>query len=416
MPEPVTEALPPAGPRQAAFAFIFVTVLLDMLALGVVLPVMPRLIESFLDGDTARAAHYVGIFGSVWALMQFLFSPVIGALSDRHGRRPIILLSNFGLAFNYVVMAAAPSLAWWFVGRVLSGITSASVSTANAYVADVTPPEQRAARFGLLGAAFGAGFVLGPGVGGLLGAIDLRLPLWVAAGLSFLNFLYGWFVLPESLPPERRAKVRFAAANPVGSLQMLRESPVRRALSTTAFLFYLAQYALNSVFVLYAGYRYQWSEAQVGLALMLVGVCSALVQAVLVRRVVAQIGERRALMLGTLCGISGFLVLGFATVGWVFLLALPLNSLWGLAGPASMGMLSRGVPPDEQGRLQGGLSSLAGIAGLIGPLLFTAVFAEFIGPAASLHLPGAPFVLAAALLGVALLVALPVTRPAPAKP
>jgi DHA1 family tetracycline resistance protein-like MFS transporter len=259
---------PPAG-RQAAVIFVFITVLLDMLALGIVLPVLPKLIESFVDGDTSRAAHIVGIFGTTWALMQFLFSPVLGALSDRFGRRPVILLSNLGLAGNYLLMALAPSLGWLFLGRVLSGITSASISTSNAYIADITPPAERAAKFGMMGAAFGAGFVIGPGLGGILGGFDLRFPFWVAGLLSLGNFIYGWFVLPESLPKENRRGFTLATANPVGSLQLLGATKDLRRLSAMSFLFSLAQYALNSVFVLYAGYRYGWTTTQVGFALML---------------------------------------------------------------------------------------------------------------------------------------------------
>ncbi len=401
---------PVATPRPAAFAFVFVTVLLDMLALGVVLPVLPRLIESFVSGDTPRAAHIFGIFGSAWALMQFLFSPVIGALSDRFGRRPVILLSNAGLAGNYLLMALAPSLGWLFVGRLLSGITSASISTANAYIADVTPPAQRAARFGMLGAAVGAGFVLGPGLGGLLGSLDLRLPFWVAAAFSTLNFGYGLLVLPESLPRDRRGPISLSNANPLGSLRLLRATPALRALSTMTFLFNLAQYALNSVFVLYAGYRYHWDAAQVGFALMLAGGCSIIVQAVLLRRLTKHYSEQQLLVAGMLCGIAGFVVFGISSAGWGFMLAILLNSLWGMTGPSTMGLITRATPGDQHGRLQGGLSSLSGIAGLAGPLLFTGVFGYFIAPGSPCNLPGAPFLLAALLVVLAMWVARSVLR------
>src|SRR6185503_12223597 len=281
MTEPTTH-----GPRRAAFAFVFVTVMLDMFAIGIIIPVLPRLVEDFMGGDTARAATIYGIFGTAWALMQFLFMPVLGSLSDRVGRRPIILLSNFGLGLDYVLMALAPNLRWLFVGRVISGITAASVSTAGAYLADVTPADQRAAKFGLLGAAFGAGFVVGPALGGLLGDISPRLPFWVAAGLSLTNGLYGLFVLPESLPRERRTPFSWRKANPVGALKLLRSHHELWGLTGVTFLSNLAHAALPSVAVLYMGYRYRWDAKAVGLLLAGVGVCQIIVNAVLVGRVV----------------------------------------------------------------------------------------------------------------------------------
>src|SRR5712672_2339646 len=223
------------APRRGAVAFIFVTILLDMFALGLILPILPKLVESFVDNDTANAARIFGLFGTAWAVMQFLFSPILGGLSDRFGRRPVVLLSNFGLALDYVLMALAPSLLWLFIGRVISGITSASISTAFAYIADVTPPDRRAAVFGRIGAAFGAGLILGPAVGGLLGDMDPRLPFWVAAGLSFTNAMYGWLILPESLPPERRSPFRWKSANPLGALRLLRSNRVLAGLSLANF-------------------------------------------------------------------------------------------------------------------------------------------------------------------------------------
>src|SRR5215207_7932458 len=268
--------------RSGAAAFIFVTILLDMLALGLILPILPKLVESFVDNDTATAARIFGLFGTAWALMQFLFSPLLGALSDRYGRRPVVLLSNFGLAFDYVLMALAPSLGWLFLGRVISGITVASVATSYAYIADVTAPEKRAAAFGLLGAAFGAGFILGPAVGGLLGGIDPRLPFWLAAAFSFANAMYGLFILPESLPRERRAPFKWRSANPVGSLKLLRSSPGLLGLAAINFISQLAHVVLPSAFVIYAGYRYGWDTSMVGITLAIVGVCSMVVQALLI--------------------------------------------------------------------------------------------------------------------------------------
>ncbi len=399
-----------ASPRHAAFAFVFVTVLLDMLALGMVIPVLPKLIESFLGGDTARASEFVGLFATVWALMQFVFSPVQGALSDRFGRRPVILISNFGLGLDYVVMALAPNLAWLFAGRVISGICAASISTAFAYIADVTPPEQRAARFGLLGAAFGAGFVVGPAVGGVLGALDPRLPFWAAAGFSLLNGLYGLLVIPESLAPDKRMALSWRRANPVGSLLLLRTHHELYGLAAANFLAQTAHVALPAVFVLYAGYRYGWDERAVGFTLALVGVCAIVVQAGFVGRCVKVVGERGTLVIGLLFGAAGFAIYGVAPSGWIFCLGVPVMALWGLASPSASGLMSRRVSASEQGQLQGANSSIQGIANLVGPGIFALLFAYAIGGGRAWHLPGAPFLLAALLLLAAAGLAWHVTR------
>jgi MFS transporter, DHA1 family, tetracycline resistance protein len=391
-------AEPIAAGRRAAFAFIFVTVALDMLALGVMIPVLPRLVVAFRGGDVASAASVVGWFGFVWAGGQFLFSPVVGALSDRFGRRPVVLLSNFGLGLDYLVMALAPSLAWLFVGRVISGITSSSFSTAGAYVADVTPPEDRAAKFGMLGAAFGLGFIVGPAVGGLLGAVNLRLPFWVAAGLSLANAAYGYFVLPESLPPERRVKSSWRMANPVGSLVMVRARPALVGLVVAAFLYYVAHEVWPSLFVLYSGYRYGWGERAVGLALAAVGVCQMLVAVFLVKAAVKRLGEWGTLLAGLGSGMLGSLAGGLATSGAWFALSIPFGGLMGLTMPALQSLMTARVGPTEQGRLQGVVSSVQGVAFMLGPVLFTQVFGRVIGPRAVVQLPGAPYFVAAALL------------------
>src|SRR3981189_2206799 len=298
--------------RGGAVIFIFVTILLDTLALGVIIPILPKLVVSFVDNDTASAAKIFGVFGTAWALMQFFFSPILGGLSDRFGRRPVVLLSNFGLALDYVLMALAPSLAWLFVGRVISGITSASISTSFAYIADITPPERRAAVFGKVGAAFGAGFILGPALGGLLGGMDPRLPFWVAAGLSFANTLYGLLILPESLPPDRRSPFRWKSANPLGALHLLRSDRGLAGLSVVNFLAQVAHVVLPSTFVLYATYRYGWDTTTVGLTLAMVGICSIAVQGAAIGPIVRRFGERRALLLGLGCGAVGFLIYGAA--------------------------------------------------------------------------------------------------------
>jgi MFS transporter, DHA1 family, tetracycline resistance protein len=399
MSEAATEAAAETlAPRGAAVAFIFVTVLLDMLALGVVIPILPKLIESFVENDTASAARIFGLFGTAWALMQFVFSPLLGSLSDRFGRRPVVLLSNCGLAADYVLMALAPSLSWLFVGRVISGITSASISTAFAYIADRTAPEQRAAMFGRIGVAFGAGFILGPALGGLLGDISPRLPFWVAAGLSFANWLYGLFILPESLPAERRAPFRWKSANPIGMLSLLRASPTLAGLQPANFFSQLAHVVLPSTFVLYAGYRYGWDVKMVGLTLAIVGVCSMVVQGIAIGPIVKHLGERRALLVGLVCGALGFLIYGVAPTGLLFCVGIPVMAIWGVSGAATQALMTREVAPDQQGRLQGATASVQSVAQMLGPFLFTLTFAYFISASAPVKLPGAPFLLACVLL------------------
>jgi DHA1 family tetracycline resistance protein-like MFS transporter len=394
-----------SAPKGAAVTFIFVTVLLDMLALGVVIPILPKLIESFVENDTASAARIFGLFGTAWALMQFLFSPIVGGLSDRFGRRPVVLLSNFGLAADYVLMALAPSLLWLFVGRVISGITSSSISTAFAYIADVTPPEKRAAVFGKIGVAFGAGFILGPALGGLFGDASPRLPFWIAAGLSFLNWLYGLLILPESLPPARRAPFHWKSANPVGALHLLRSDRVLARLSVANFFAQLAHVVLPSTFVLYAGYRYGWDVRTVGLVLAAVGICSMAVQGAAIGPIVRIFGERRALLFGLACGATGLFIYGVAPTGLWFCTGLPVNALWGVSGAATQALLTRRVSPEQQGQLQGATSSVQSVSQMLGPILFTLTFAYFIGASAPMKLPGAPFLLAGVLLALALVIA-----------
>src|SRR6202795_5277862 len=400
--------------RRGAVFFIFVTILLDMFALGLIMPILPKLVESFVDNDTASAARIFGLFGTAWAAMQFVFSPILGGLSDRFGRRPVVLLSNFGLALDYVVMALAPSLSWLFAGRVISGITSASISTSFAYIADITPPERRAAVFGKVGAAFGAGFILGPALGGLLGGTDPRLPFWVAAGLSFANTLYGLLILPESLPPDRRSPFHWRSANPLGALHLLRSDRVLTGLSVANFLAQLAHVVLPSTFVLYATYRYGWDTTTVGLTLAIVGICSMAVQGAAIGPIVKRFGERRALLLGLGCGALGFLMYGAAATGLLFWLGIPVMALWGVAGAALQTLTTQRVAPDQQGQLQGATSSVQSLSQLVGPFLFTLTFAYFIGAQAPLKLPGAPFLLASALLVLALVIAARTLAVAPA--
>lgn len=398
------------APREAAFVFIFTTVLLDMLTIGIIVPVLPNLVVDFMGGNTERAAEIYGLFGTAWALMQFLFAPIQGALSDRFGRRAVILISNLGVGLDYVLMALAPTVGWLFLGRVISGITAASISTAYAYIADVTPPEKRAARFGLLGASFGAGFVLGPALGGLAGSVSPRLPFWIAAGLSLANAAYGLLVLPESLPRECRGKFAWRRANPLGSLALLRQHAELLGLAGVNFISNLAHAVLPSVGVLYMAHRFGWDERVVGFTMAGVGICAIIVQAGVVGTVTTRLGERAALILGIAFGVAGFVVFGLASTGLGFWLGIPLMALWGLASPASLGLMSRRVGGSEQGALQGANSSIMGIASLLGPGLFTQVFAIAIGDGRQWGLPGAPFLLAALLLVAAAIVAWRTTR------
>jgi DHA1 family tetracycline resistance protein-like MFS transporter len=399
--------------RKAAVAFILVNVVLDTLSLGIIIPVLPGLIQAFQHGDAAAAARTIGLFSTVWAFMQFVCAPVLGALSDRYGRRPVLLGSLTGLGLDYLLMAMAPSLPWLFVGRVISGMTAAGGATANAYIADVTPPEKRAATYGYIGAAWGLGFVAGPTLGGVLGQIDLRLPFWVSMGLTLVAALYGLFVLPESLPKDRRAAFSLARANPLGSLTLLRSHPELLGLSAVNFLMQLAHYVLPTVFVLYAANRYGWTPLVTGPALALTGVCNIIVQMLLVKPIVARIGERGAVLAGLGFGAAGFLIYGLAPNGWVFLVGTPVFGLIGLFGPGFQGLITRRVKPDEQGRLQGANSALVGIAGMIGPGLFSLTYAGFITQSA-VHLPGAAFILAALLMVFGMLLALFVARRADA--
>jgi DHA1 family tetracycline resistance protein-like MFS transporter len=399
-----------SAPRPAALAFIFVTVVLDVVAMGIIIPVLPKLVETFMHGNTARAAALYGVFGTVWAAMQFVCSPFVGVLSDRFGRRPVILLANFGLGLDYIVMALAPTVGWLFVGRVISGITGATWTTAGAYIADVTPQEKRASGYGLLGAAFGLGFVLGPALGGVLGDVDPRLPFWVAAGLTLVNATYGLLVLPESLPREKRKAFAWRRANPVGSLVLLRSHHELFGLSAVHALYFTAHNVMPSVFVLYAGYRYGWSARAVGLTLALVGVCTMIVQGALVKPVVAKLGARRALLTGLAFGAVSFSIWGLAPTGSLGLVAVPFGALMGFYGPAAQSLMSQRVGPSEQGQLQGALGSIMGITGMLSPTLFTQTFAFFISAGSGLHLPGAPMLLAALATLIAGALAARVTR------
>ena len=388
--------------RKAAVIFILVTVTLDILAMGLIIPVLPKLILDFLGGEMTDAAKWSARFAVVFALMQFFFSPLLGVLSDRFGRRPIILLSNLGLGLDYIVMAMAPTLSWLFLGRIISGITTSSIPTAMAYIADVTPKEKRAGAFGLIGVAFGVGFTFGPAIGGLAGDVNPRLAFWIAAALSLANWLWGYFFVPESLAKNQRKEFQLRRANPVGSLKLLRSHHELWRLTTIQFLAYLA-HNVFSVWALYAIYRYAWSQGMIGISLMIVGIVTAVVSGGLTGRMVKRFGEKRTLYIGQFFGSSGMLVAGLAKTGAWLLASIPIISLWNISMPAAQSMMTHRVSEREQGELQGALQSMRSITFIIGPWLFLRIFGWFIDPKRGIHLPGAPYYLAAAFLFTAML-------------
>ena len=399
--------------RAPAATFIFFTVMLDMLALGMIAPVLPRLIESFLNGNASSAAKMLGLFGTVFAGMQFFFSPILGSISDRFGRRPVVLLSNFGMGMDYLLMAWAPALPWLFVGRVISGLTASSIPTAMAYMADVTPTEKRGAAFGMLNAAFGLGFVLGPAMGGALGQVNPRLPFLVAACLSLVNGMYGLFVLPESLSLDHRSSFSWKRANPIGSMAMLAKSRLLITLACVLTLGYIAQNSLQNVYVIYADYRFHWSARTVGLSLGLVGVFQIVYGAFMVRPAIAKLGERRCIALGLLGGAIGYTGFGLSQTGMLVWFAVPFLNLVSLTWPSAQGLMSKGTAKNEQGQMQGAINGLRGAAGIVGPGLFTYIFAKSVGAGAIFHAPGAPFFTAAAMLLAAIPLGLLATRKAP---
>lgn len=378
--------------HRPAVAFILVTAVLDVMAMGIVIPVLPALIEEFA-GSNASAGVWNGVLVALWAAMQFLCSPIIGSLSDRYGRRPVILISTAGLAADWVLMALAPNLWWLAVGRLLGGITSSSFTAVYAYMADITPPEGRARAYGLVGAAFGLGFVAGPALGGVLGEFDPRLPFWVAAGMSALAFLYGLLVLPESLPEDRRMAFSWRRANPLGALRLLRSHPELAGLASVNFLLYFAHHVFSAVYVLYAGHRYGIGSFEVGLMLAAAGVLDMAVQGALVGPVTKRLGDRTTMLVGLIGGAFGLFAMGVAPTPLLFALALLPNALWGLAMPTLQAMMTRRVSDSEQGQLQGANNSVASIAGVGSPLFFGWVYALSIAA-----LPGLSFVIAAAIL------------------
>jgi len=396
--------------RRPAVLFIFITLVLDILGIGLIVPVLPKLIQYYQGGDVAAGSFSYGLLAALYALMQFLFAPLIGSISDRYGRRPVILVSLLGSAIDYFLIAFAPNLIWFAIGRIVAGITAANYAAASAYIADVSPPEKRAANFGLIGAAFGIGFIIGPIVGGGLAAWGVTVPFFVAGGLTLINWAYGWFVLPESLAPENRRAFSWSRSNPVGALFALRRFPALMGLVTCYFIAVLAHQVYPSVWVLYTTYRYGWTELQTGLSLAAVGVMAGMVQGGLTKRVVGWLGEQKTVRYCLTLSIFLYAAYGLATQPWMIYVCIVIGSLSGLVTPAVQSLMSQGVPADEQGALQGSLSSLSSVAGVAGPLLCTQLFGFFIGEKAPAILPGAPFFLSSAMMMLALFIAVPALK------
>lgn len=391
--------------RPAAMGFILVTVLIDVIGFGIIIPVMPSLITSLTGEGLSEASKYGGWMLFAFALMQFVFSPVLGGLSDRYGRRPVLLIALFGFGLDYLLLAMAPTLAWLFVGRIIAGITGASFTTASAYIADVSKPEERAQNFGLLGAAFGLGFIIGPVMGGILGEYGPRVPFFAAAALTLLNWLYGYFVLPESLSAENRRPFDWKRANPAGSLLQLKRFPLVYGLTGALFCIYVAAHSVQSNWSYFAIEAFGWSEAQVGYSLGFAGLLIAVVQGFLIRIILPRTGDRRALFLGLALYTTGFLLFAVATEGWMLYAFLIPYCLGGIAGPALQGIISNQVPANQQGELQGILTSLISLTSIIGPLLMNNLFAYFTGENAPRHYPGVSFLASAVLLIVSMVLA-----------
>ncbi|HRG79606.1 MAG TPA: TCR/Tet family MFS transporter [Cyclobacteriaceae bacterium] len=392
--------------KQAAIGFIFVTLLIDTIGFGIIIPVLPNLIIELTHGTTSEAARIGGWLLFAFAIVQFLFAPILGGLSDQYGRRPILLGSLFGFGLDYIFLALAPTIGWLFVGRLIAGALGASFTTAGAYIADISAPEKRGQNFGMIGAAFGLGFIIGPGLGGLLGSFGPRVPFMAAAGLSLLNWLYGYFILPESLKVENRRKFEWKRANPVASLLNLKRYPVVLGLVASLVLIYIASHAVQSNWSYYTIEKFGWSSAMIGASLAAVGILIAIVQGGLIRIIIPAWGQKNSLYIGLALYSIGFVLFAFATEGWMMFAFLIPYCLGGIAGPALQGIISSQVPANEQGELQGALTSLMSVTSIIGPLLMTQLFSAFTGPAAALYFPGAPMAMGGVLTLLSLILAM----------
>lgn len=385
--------------------FILITVLIDVIGIGLIIPIMPALFQELTGGTVSESSTWSAYLVFAYSLMQFIFSPIIGGLSDKYGRRPVLLLSLFGFGVNYIFMALSPTIGWLFVGRIIAGITGASFSTANAYIADITPFEKRAQSFGLVGAMFGLGFIIGPALGGVLGEMGTRMPFYVAAGLSLANWLYGYFFLPESLSPEKRRDFNIRRANPIGSVVNLRKNPFVFSLTTALFLVYVSGFATQGTWSFYTIEKFGWSEAEIGLSLAFLGLMAAAVQGGLIRYTIPKIGPEKSLFLGLAMNSLGLLGFGLASQSWMLYAVMVYNALSGLASPAFQGIISSHVPPNEQGELQGGLTSLMSIAAIIGQPLMLGLFRMFTRESAPFYFPGMPFLAGSLLSTISIILA-----------
>ncbi|MBK8426964.1 MAG: TCR/Tet family MFS transporter [Lewinellaceae bacterium] len=391
--------------RSAAVGFIFVTLLIDVIGFGIIIPVLPKLITHLTGETMSHAAQIGGWLMFSYALMQFIFAPILGGLSDQYGRRPILLVSLFGFGLDYIFQAYAPSIGWLFVGRILAGILGSSFTTASAYIADVSTPEKRAQNFGMIGAAFGLGFIIGPAIGGFLGQYGPRAPFLAAAALALLNWLYGLFILPESLAPENRRSFDWKRANPIGTLLQLRKYPVIIGMIASLVLLYIAAQAVQGAWSFYTMEKFKWDERMVGISLSFVGLVTAIVQAGLIRIIIPRLGQERGVYVGLGLYSLGFLLFAFAPEGWMMFLFLIPYCLGGIAGPSLQGLISNQVPANVQGELQGGLTSLMSLTAIVGPLLMTGIFAYFTAPDAPIYFPGAAMLTGAVLTIISTLLA-----------
>lgn len=387
-----------ASSKNKSLLFIFITILVDVIGIGIIIPVTPKLIQHLTGEGISEASIYGGMLAISYALMQFVFSPVLGGLSDRFGRRPVLLIALLGLGIDYIFMAFAPSIAWLFVGRILAGISGASFTTATAYIADISEPEKRAQNFGLVGAAFGIGFIIGPVIGGICSKWGTEVPFLVAAAFSLLNFIYGYFILPESLKPELRRKFEWKRANPVGSLIHLKKYPMVLGLVATLVFLYLAGKSVESTWSYYTMYKFTWDETMVGYSLGVVGIIVAIVQGGLIRTVIPKLGHTKSIFIGLPLMFIGLLLFAFSTQGWMMMAALVPYCLGGITGPALQGVISNQVPANEQGELQGALTSLMSLTAIIGPLIMNNLFSFFTSSNAPFVLPGAAFIAGAFML------------------
>ncbi|MGZ3873680.1 MAG: TCR/Tet family MFS transporter [Mucilaginibacter sp.] len=392
--------------KQAALGFIFATLLIDVIGLGIIIPVIPKLIERLIHGDVSDASGYAGWLTAAYAGMQFIFAPLIGNLSDKFGRRPVLLCSLMGFGVDYLFSAFAPTIGWLFVGRIIAGITGASFTTASAYIADISEPEKRAANFGMVGVAFGLGFIIGPVLGGILGKYDVHYPFIAAAVLAFANAAYGYFILPESLPVENRRPLDLKRANPFGTVIQLKKYKSVIGLAASLFLIYFAAQAVQSVWTFYTIKKFNWSEDMVGYSLGFVGLMVAGVQGGLIRVILPKLGTERSIWVGLLLYAIGLAFFAFASSGWMMFAILVPYCLGGIAGPAIQGYMSNSVPANEQGELQGGLTSLMSISSIFGPLLMTEAFYYFTKPNPFFQFPGAPFAIGAILMLLSALLAI----------